>query len=92
MAAIKQDRVEVRVPESEKRLYALAAARADETVSDFMRRAAREEARRTLAKDTTILLSTAEAQRFVATLDADVVDDTATRLADLNRHRDHFAT
>jgi uncharacterized protein (DUF1778 family) len=86
MAASKLERVELRVPAAEKRLYALAAARSAESVSEFLRRAARDEAQRALAEETTIRLTDEEALRLIAALDADAHD----QLADLAKHAAAF--
>ena len=90
MAANKLERLEVRVPAAEKRLYALAAARFAETVSEFVRRAARCEAERALVDEPTIRLSADEAARFLDPLDADAAG-AHSGLADLRSAPSAFA-
>ncbi len=89
MSTTKPARLAFRLPAAEKRLYELAASRSSESVSEFVRRAARTEAQRLFEAEPAILLSTEEAAKLIAVLDADSPAE-ATDLADLARYRHVF--
>ena len=65
----KTRRIEIRVTEEERDLEQAAAAASGETLSEFVRRAARGEAERTLAERTRYLVDEQAAQRFLAALE-----------------------
>jgi uncharacterized protein (DUF1778 family) len=62
-------RIEIRTTEEERDLEQAAAAASGETLSEFVRRAARQEAERTLAGRTRYVLDDDAAQRFLAALE-----------------------
>lgn len=64
----KTRRIEIRITEEERDLELAAAAASGETLSEFVRRAARGEAERTLAERTRYLVDEEAAQRFLAAL------------------------
>jgi len=66
----KTRRLDVRITEAERSLEQAAAAVHGETLSEFVRRAARTEAERTLAERTRYVVDDDAAQRFLAALDA----------------------
>jgi uncharacterized protein (DUF1778 family) len=68
-AAIKTRRVEIRITEEERSLEQTAAALHGESLSQFVRRAARSEAERTLAERTRYVLEHDAAERFLAALE-----------------------
>jgi uncharacterized protein (DUF1778 family) len=59
----KTRRIEIRITEEERDLEQAAAAASGETLSELVRRAARHEAERTLAKRTRYVLDDETAQR-----------------------------
>jgi uncharacterized protein (DUF1778 family) len=65
----KTRRIEIRITEEERNLEQAAAAVSGETLSEFVRRAARHEAERTLAERTRYALDDEAAQRFLAALE-----------------------
>jgi uncharacterized protein (DUF1778 family) len=65
----KTRRIEIRITEEERNLEQAAAAVSGETLSEFVRRAARHEAERTLAERTRYVLDDEAAQRFLAALE-----------------------
>lgn len=65
----KARRVEIRVSEEERSLEAEAAATLGQSLSEFIRQAARGRAEEVLQERTTITLSDEEAQRFLDALD-----------------------
>jgi uncharacterized protein (DUF1778 family) len=65
----KTRRVEIRITEDERGLEQAAATLHGETLSEFVRRAARREAERTLAERTRYVVDGEAAQRFLAALD-----------------------
>jgi uncharacterized protein (DUF1778 family) len=65
----KTRRIEIRITERERDLEQAAAAASGETLSEFVRRAARNEAERTLAERTRYLVDDEAAQRFLVALE-----------------------
>jgi uncharacterized protein (DUF1778 family) len=65
----KTRRIEIRITEEERDLEQAAAAASGETLSEFVRRAARHEAERTLAERTRYILDDEAAQRFLTALE-----------------------
>jgi uncharacterized protein (DUF1778 family) len=65
----KTRRIEVRMTDEERDLEQAAAAARGQTLSEFVRQAARREAEQVLAERTSIVLSAEEADRFLAALD-----------------------
>lgn len=65
----KTRRIEIRITEEERDLEQAAASANGETLSEFVRRAARREAERTLAERTRYLVDDEAAQRFLAALE-----------------------
>jgi uncharacterized protein (DUF1778 family) len=65
----KTRRIEIRITEEERDLEQAAAAVSGETLSEFVRRAARHEAERTLAERTRYILDDEAAQRFLTALE-----------------------
>ncbi len=65
----KTRRIEIRITEEERDLELAAAAASGETLSEFVRRAARREAERTLAERTRYLVDDDAARRFLAALE-----------------------
>lgn len=65
----KTRRIEIRITEEERDLEQAAAAVSGETLSEFVRRAARHEAERTLAERARYVLDDEAAQRFLAALE-----------------------
>jgi len=65
----KTRRIEIRITEEERDLEQAAAAASGETLSEFVRRAARREAERTLAERTRYLVDDEAARRFLAALE-----------------------
>src|SRR5580692_9362298 len=68
-APTKTRRIEIRITEEERDLEQAAATASGETLSEFVRRAARHEAERTLAERTRYILDDEAAQRFLAALE-----------------------
>lgn len=68
-ATTKTRRIEIRITEEERSLEQAAAIANGETLSEFVRRAARHEAERTLAEHTRYVLDDEAAQRFLAALE-----------------------
>jgi uncharacterized protein (DUF1778 family) len=68
-ATTKTRRIEIRITEEERNLEQAAAAVSGETLSEFVRRAARHEAERTLAERTRYILDDEAAQRFLTALE-----------------------
>ena len=62
-------RIEIRVTEDERALEEAAAIAGGETVSEFVRRAARAEAERVLAERTRIVVDDEAARRFLDALE-----------------------
>ncbi len=67
--ATKTRRIEIRITEEERSLELAAATASGETLSEFVRRAARREAQRTLAERTRYVLDDKAARRFLAALE-----------------------
>ncbi len=65
----KTRRIEILVTKEERDLEQAAASANGETLSEFVRRAARREAERTLAERTRYLVDDEAAQRFLAALE-----------------------
>lgn len=65
----KTRRIEIRITEEERSLEQAAATANGETLSEFVRRAARNEAERTLAERTRYLVDDETAQRFLTALE-----------------------
>jgi uncharacterized protein (DUF1778 family) len=65
----KTRRIEVRMTDEERDLEQAAAAARGQTLSEFVRQAARREAEQVLAERATIALNAEEADRFLAALD-----------------------
>lgn len=68
-APTKTRRIEIRITEEERDLEQAAAAASGESLSEFVRRAARREAERTLAERTLYLVDDEAAQRFLIALE-----------------------
>lgn len=68
-ATTKTRRIEIRITEEERNLEQAAATVNGETLSEFVRRAARHEAERTLAERTRYVLDDEGAQRFLTALE-----------------------
>jgi uncharacterized protein (DUF1778 family) len=68
-ATNKTRRIEIRVTEEERNLEQAAAAVSGQTLSEFVRRAARHEAEHTLAERTRYVLDDEAAQRFLTALE-----------------------
>jgi uncharacterized protein (DUF1778 family) len=68
-ASAKTRRIEIRMTEEERDLEQAAAAARGQTLSEFVRQAARREAEEVLAEQTSIALNPEEATRFLAALD-----------------------
>jgi uncharacterized protein (DUF1778 family) len=68
-ATTKTRRIEIRVTEEERDLEQAAATANGETLSEFVRRAARREAERTLAERTRYVIDDEAAQRFLVALE-----------------------
>ncbi len=66
---IKTRRIEIRITDEEHNLEQAAAAVSGETLSEFVRRAARREAERTLAERTRYILNDEAAQQFLTALE-----------------------
>jgi uncharacterized protein (DUF1778 family) len=65
----KTRRIEIRITEEERNLEQAAATVNGETLSEFVRQAARREAERTLAEHTRYTVDDEAAQRFLAALE-----------------------
>jgi uncharacterized protein (DUF1778 family) len=68
-APTKTRRIEIRITEEERSLEQAAATVNGETLSEFVRQAARREAERTLAERTRYVVDDKAAQRFLAALE-----------------------
>jgi uncharacterized protein (DUF1778 family) len=68
-APTKTRRIEIRITEEERNLEQAAATANGETLSEFVRQAARREAERTLAERTQYVVDDEAAQRFLAALE-----------------------
>jgi uncharacterized protein (DUF1778 family) len=68
-ASTKTRRIEIRITEEERSLEQAAATVNGETLSEFVRRAARREAERTLAERTRYVIDDEAAQRFLDALE-----------------------
>lgn len=68
-AGAKTRRIEIRMTDEERDLERAAAAARGQTLSEFVRQAARREAEQALAERTSIVLHPDEASRFLAALD-----------------------
>jgi uncharacterized protein (DUF1778 family) len=68
-APTKTRRIEIRITEEERNLEQAAATANGETLSEFVRQAARREAERTLAERTRYVVDDEAAQRFLAALE-----------------------
>ncbi len=68
-ASAKTRRIEIRMTDEERDLEQAAAATCGQTLSEFVRQAARREAEQVLAERTSIALNPEEADRFLAALD-----------------------
>jgi uncharacterized protein (DUF1778 family) len=67
--SVKTRRIEIRMTDEERDLEQAAAAAQGQTLSEFVRLAARREAEQVLAEQTSIALNPKEADRFLAALD-----------------------
>lgn len=65
----KTRRIEIRITDEERNLEQAAAIVSGESLSEFVRRAARREAERTLAERTRYVLDDEAAQRFLTALE-----------------------
>lgn len=65
----KTRRIEIRMTDEERDLEQAAAAARGQTLSEFVRQAARREAEQVLAERTSIVLNPEEASRFLVALD-----------------------
>lgn len=65
----KTRRIEIRITEEERNLELAAATLTGETLSEFVRQAARREAERTLAERTRYIVDDHAAQRFLTALE-----------------------
>jgi uncharacterized protein (DUF1778 family) len=65
----KTRRIEIRITEEERGLEQAAATVNGETLSEFVRRAARREAERTLAERTRYVINDETAQQFLTALE-----------------------
>jgi len=70
----KTRRIEIRITEQERSLEQAAASVNGESLSEFVRRAARREAERTLAERTSYALDDEAAQRFLTALERPSAD------------------
>jgi uncharacterized protein (DUF1778 family) len=68
-ATTKTRRIEIRITEEERSLEQAAATANGETLSEFVRQAARREAERTLAERTRYVVDDEAAKRFLAALE-----------------------
>lgn len=68
-ARAKTRRIEIRMTDEERDLEQAAATTRGQTLSEFVRQAARREAEQVLAERTSITLNPEEATRFLAALD-----------------------
>lgn len=68
-ARAKTRRIEIRMTDEERNLEQAAAATRGQTLSEFVRQAARREAEQVLAERTGVALNPEEAGRFLAALD-----------------------
>jgi uncharacterized protein (DUF1778 family) len=68
-APTKTRRIEIRITEEERSLEQAAATANGETLSEFVRQAARREAERILAERTRYIVDDEAAQRFLAALE-----------------------
>ena len=67
--AVRTRRIEIRVTEDERALEEAAASAQGETLSEFVRRAARREAELVLAERTTYIVDDDAADRFLSALE-----------------------
>lgn len=65
----KTRRIEIRMTDEERDLEQAAASARGQTLSEFVRQAARREAEQVLAERTSIVFNAEEAGRFLAALD-----------------------
>ncbi len=65
----KTRRIEIRITEEERNIEQAAATVKGETLSEFVRQAARREAERTLAERTRYIVDEEAAQRFLTALE-----------------------
>jgi len=65
----KTRRIEIRMTEEERDLEQAAAAARGQSLSEFVRQAARREAEQVLAEQTRIVLNDEESERFLAALE-----------------------
>jgi uncharacterized protein (DUF1778 family) len=72
--ATRTKRIEIRLTEEERALEEAAASSQGETLSEFVRRAARIEAERVLAERTRWVVDDEGAQRFLDALDRPTAD------------------
>lgn len=79
----KTRRIEIRLTDEERDLEQAAAASRGQTLSEFVRQAARREAEQVLAEQTSIVLNAEEASRFLDALERPPDEDTVARLEDL---------
>jgi uncharacterized protein (DUF1778 family) len=68
-ATTKTRRIEIRITEEERSLEQAAATATGETLSEFVRKAARREAERTLTERTRYVVDDEAAQRFLTALE-----------------------
>lgn len=78
----KSRRIEIRVTEEERELEEVAARAAGESLSQFVRRAARSEAERVLAERTRYVVDDESAKRFLDALDRDSASEGVRRLTE----------
>ena len=69
VTSAKTRRIEIRMTDEERELEQAAAAARGQTLSEFVRQAARREAEQVLAERTSVVLNPEEATRFLAALD-----------------------
>jgi len=67
---VRKRRLEIRLGDEELSIEVAAAAAAGETLSDFVRRAARARAEEVPAEQQTVVLTDAEATRFLDALES----------------------
>lgn len=82
MDGMRDHRLELRLTGEERRITSEAATLAGETLSDFVRRAARDRAQEIILAQTQITLNDEEAARFLDALEH-VDENTVARLREL---------
>lgn len=79
----KTRRIEIRMTDEERDLEQAAASARGQTLSEFVRQAARREAEQVLVEQTSIVLNAEEASRFLDALERPPHEDTVVRLEEL---------